>query len=47
MSIESKIKKEIVQKWNLEFPNLSQFAQNKLYKIIDLTLFGILYGNQI
>ena len=46
MSIESKIKKEIVQKWNLEFPNLSQFAQNKLYKILGSIVGGIEIFNQ-
>ncbi|MFZ1789271.1 MAG: hypothetical protein WAT92_13190 [Saprospiraceae bacterium] len=46
MSIENKIKKEIAQKWNNEFPDLSQFAQNKLYKIIGPLIGGIEIFNQ-
>lgn len=46
MSIESKIKKEIAQKWNFEFFNLSQFNQNKLYKVLGPIVGGIEIFNQ-
>lgn len=41
MSIEKKIKKAIVQEWNIEFPDLSQFAQNRLYKVLGPIVGGI------
>lgn len=46
MSIENKIKKGIVLEWNIEFPNLSQFGQNKLYKFLGPMVGGIEIFNQ-
>jgi hypothetical protein len=41
MSISNEIKKNITKDWLGEFPELSAFAQNKLYKILGPILIGI------
>lgn len=46
MRIENNIKKAIVLKWNIEFPDLIQFGQNKLYIIIGPIIGGIEIFNQ-
>lgn len=41
MAIGTEIKKRVVQEWLDEFPQLSAFAQNKLYKVIGCNVIGI------
>jgi hypothetical protein len=39
--IEKGLKKKISHNWLNEFPELSLFAQNKLYKVLGLFIIGI------
>ncbi|TCN60930.1 hypothetical protein D0809_03380 [Flavobacterium circumlabens] len=41
MAIDKTIKKKITEEWLLVFPQLSAFAQNKLYKIVGCCILGI------
>lgn len=41
MTIDKEIKKKITSDWLSAFPQLSSFAQNKLYKIIGCSIAGI------
>lgn len=41
MAIDKEIKKKVIVDWLNAFPELSAFAQNKLYKILGCTIVGI------
>lgn len=41
MTIDKEVKKRVTEEWLNAFPQLSAFAQNKLYKIISSSVVGI------
>lgn len=41
MAIDKEIKKKVTNDWLIAFPELTEFAQNKLYKVVGSCIIGI------
>lgn len=41
MSIDKKVKKKVIDDWKNAFPQLTMYAQNKLYKVVGPCVIGI------